>query len=312
MLLNVLPNLSKLTLHTMPISAPKRKASEITPGELYFKAFKSDGPGGPFRKLSNLFGPVEWKYQQAKFKKGSAVYDFLEDGLQKTLNGSFRLDEFAAALKAMGHTGTVKSYVDSDGALATGLIAQMTSLIAKNLAKNLGKSAKETLLARRRLTYIMGQQKTITQADALDWHEQNVNPALDDVQANELMQSLVVEKYAIPEYGDLLRSTGTMELHEAFQGRGKPNKWEWQMQPLTQEEEAAGFTRGGDVLGKLLMKVRSDILEAEERAAAEAMAGSDDDVVDVVDLFGDEASAYDNDGAEGAIIGPKPDAAAVV
>jgi hypothetical protein len=295
MLLNVLPNLSKLTLHTMPISAPKRKASEMTPGELYFKAYKS----GPFRKLSNLFGPVEWKYQQAKFQKGSAVYDFLEDGLQKTLNGSFRLDEFAAVLKAMGHDGKLESYVDSDGALATGLIAQMTSLIARN---------PESPLALKRLTYIMKLPKKITQADALDWHGKHVNPALDDEKANELMQGLLVEKYAIPEYADLLRSTGTMELHEA-KGRGKPNKWEWQMQLLTQEQEAAGFTRGGDVLGKLLMKVRSNILEAEERAAAEAMAGSDDDVDD---LFGDEDSAYENDGAESAMIGPKPDAAAVV
>lgn len=306
--MNVLPDLSKLTMHTMPISVQKRKASDMTPGEIYFKAYTS----GRYRKLSNLFGPVEWKYQQAKFKEGSEVYKFLQYGLQKTLNGSFEDEEFKVALKAMGHTGKWDSYKDSDNALATGLIAQLTSLIAKNLAANLGKSAQETFTVRKRLTYIMGLEKTITHADALKWHVENVNDPLEDEKADELMESLLVEKYAIPKYRDLLRQTGTNILHEA-KGRGKPSKWEWQEKPLDQGQKDANFTRGGDVLGKLLMKVRGNIVEAPAPAQPSEEGVSNDDEQDAIDdeeLWGKDDDVWSDFGTHVEAIGTKPDAAA--
>ena len=178
---DMLPNLSKLVV--APVAGPKRKATD----EIYFKAFRS----GEFRKLSNLFGPVEWRYQQAKFKEGSAVYNFLQEGLDKTLSNSFTREEFAERLKAMGHDGKLESYIDTDGLLATGLVAQMTSVIAKNPTSD---------LARKRLTYILGLPKKISEAEALSWHEAGVHPPLRDEKANAHMLRLLVDKYNIPQY----------------------------------------------------------------------------------------------------------------
>lgn len=226
--------------------------------EIYFKAFRP----GEFRQLSNLFGPVEWKYQQAKFKEGSEVYNFLEKGYQKTLAktlaNKFTFSEFEATLKAMGHGGKVESYVDkdSDNKLATGLIAQMTSLIAKN---------PESALARQRLKYIIG----LASDEILpkDWHEKNVNKVLTEKEANELMLRLLREKYEKnEEYKNLLLKSGKRILHEG-KGRGAPNKWEWQEKPLSSEDVAKGRTRGGDELGRLLTQVRTEIQEPSPPSA---------------------------------------------
>ena len=232
----MLPNLSKLVVK-------RRRADD----DIYFKAFRS----GEYRKLSNLFGPVEWMYQQAKFKRGSEVYLFLEEGKQKTLQGSFTRQEFAATLIAMGHSGKLESYIDVDGALATGLIAQMTSQIAK---------VPDSDLARKRLSLIMQRNSKISTSDALAWHAENVHPALNDEEANARMARLLMEKYAIPMYRELLLRSDTRVLHEG-KGRGAPNKWEWQEKPLSPDQEARGFTRGGDVLGQLLMQVRQKLQE---------------------------------------------------
>ena len=227
----MLPNLSNLNTFDMP--ATKRKA-ENDLGDIYFKAYRN----GEFRKLSNLFGPVEWMYQQAKFKKGSEVYTFLEQGKERTLQGSYTPEEFKTILNALGLDVKLKSYTDDDGALATGLIAQTTSQIAK---------APDSDLGRKRLSYILGRSVNVSKEEALAWHAQNVNPQLGDDDANALMLRLLRVKYAIPQYRELLLRSGTRVLHEG-KGRGAPNKWEWQNKPLTPQEESKGFTRGGDVL----------------------------------------------------------------
>ena len=236
------PNLSNL--NTLEISGHKRKA-ENDLSDIYFKAYRN----GEFRKLSNLFGPVEWMYQQSKFKAGSEVYNFLEQGKQRTLQGSFTPEEFKTILNALGLDVKLKSYTDDDGALATGLIAQTTSQIAK---------APDSDLGRKRLSFILGRSVNVSKDEALAWHAQNVNPELGDDDANALMLRILRVKYAIPQYRGLLLRSGTRVLHEG-KGRGAPNKWEWQNKPLTPQEEAKGFTRGGDVLGKLLMQVREEV-----------------------------------------------------
>jgi len=236
------PNLSNL--NTLEISGHKRKA-ENDLSDIYFKAYRN----GEFRKLSNLFGPVEWMYQQSKFKAGSEVYNFLEQGKQRTLQGSFTPEEFKTILNALGLDVKLKSYTDDDGALATGLIAQTTSQIAK---------APDSDLGRKRLSFILGRSVNVSKDEALAWHAQNVNPELGDDDANALMLRILRVKYAIPQYRGLLLRSGTRALHEG-KGRGAPNKWEWQNKPLTPQEEAKGFTRGGDVLGKLLMQVREEV-----------------------------------------------------
>lgn len=213
--------------------------------EYYFKAFRK----GRFRKLSNLFGPVEWKYQQAKFKESSEVHAFLEKGLQATMSDGWTREKFSDTLDRMGQAGKVDSYVDEDGSLATGLVAQMTSLIARE---------PKSPLARKRLTFIMGKSKMLSEEDAVDWHGRNVHPPLTDSQTEHLMYELLQEKYAIPEYRELLLDTGDATLHES-KGRGAPNKWEWQRKPLTPLDKEKGYTRGGDLLGTLLMRLRSEI-----------------------------------------------------
>lgn len=235
----MLPNLSYL--NTLDVSAKRKAEDDLS--DIYFKAYRK----GEYRKLSNLFGPVEWMYQQAKFKKGSEVYNFLEEGKQRALQESFTSEEFKEILNALGLNVNLKSYTDDDGALATGLIAKMTSWIAFK---------PESDLAQRRLSYIL--KRPVNKTDVMVWHAQNVNPELNHADTNALMLGLLRVKYAIPQYKELLLRSGTRVLHEG-KGRGAPNKWEWQKQPLTPEDEAKGYTRGQDILGKLLMQVRDEL-----------------------------------------------------
>ena len=239
-----LPNLAGLGPAQLG-AAPKRKWDADS--ELYFKAYRK----GPFRKLSNLFGPVEWLYQQQKFRDGSDVHAFLQRGLQREVDGTWTEAEFRQALKDMQHGGQAQSYIDEDGALATGLLAQMTSQIAREPT---------SLLARKRLTYIKQHPSLMTEQEALAWHAVYVNPPLTDEAADALMHRLLLVKYRMPRYRALLLETGTRALHEG-KGRGAPSKWEWQEKPLSEEEQRRGFTRGGDVLGRLLMRVRAEITE---------------------------------------------------
>ena len=73
----MLPNFSALRLRQVVVQtgAPeKRKRGE----EMFFKAWFTD-PGR--YHLSNLFGIVEWKHQQSKFKPESSVYNWLQNGI---------------------------------------------------------------------------------------------------------------------------------------------------------------------------------------------------------------------------------------
>ena len=208
---------------------------------IMFKAYIN----GKFRKLSNLFGPVEWKYQQTKFKPGSAVYEYLQQCLDMELNGQWDSDvggNFDTVRKELGHNGKFVSYVAPDGTPATGLLAQQTSVIARN---------PESDNARKRLTFIrrqMGEwneKRYMTKREMVEWHEANVNPAANDEKAAEDMLEFLREKYSIPDYAGLLLSTGERELHEAPPGRGgAPGLWEY---------------GGGDLLGKLLTQVRAEL-----------------------------------------------------
>lgn len=219
-----------------PRAVPRRDDSPIM-----FKAYIN----GDFRKLSNLFGPVEWKYQQTKFKPGSAVYKYLQEGLEKELNGQWQSNvggDFDTDRKALGHDGKFASYVAPDGTPATGLLAQQTSVIARNPGSD---------NARKRLTFIrreMGEwtaPRYMKTSEVAAWNAANVNAAVDNDTAEKRMLEFLREKYEIPEYARLLLSTGEREIHEAPTGRGgRPGLWEY---------------GGGDLLGKLLTQVRAEL-----------------------------------------------------
>lgn len=243
----MLPSLAHL--NPREIKKPKKRKRE---GGIYFKAYVNS----PFRKLSNLFGPVEWKFQAEKFKPGSGVREWLLQNATKEWKLE-ELQEFDEARKAMNHTGRWESYVASDGEIASGLLAKMCSVIASN------PTSKD---APKRLQYILKTQ--FDKAKAEEWAAANVNEELGDAQKKELLKNLLFEKFKIPKYRELLLKTGDIELHEA-KGQGPPNWYEYE--PLSEEQklenerlislnEPPKWKEGGDVMGTLLMQVREEIM----------------------------------------------------
>ena len=218
---------------------------------------------GPFRKLSNLFGPVEWLYQRTKFKEPSAVYKYLTRGYNMELNGEWEGEEggnFDRERIALGHKGKLKSYVAPDRQPASGLLAQHTSQIAKNLKSF--DDAKKSPEARKRLTHILrtfgewNHSRFMSPEEAFAWHKANVNLPADEKTTAKLMLIFLKEKFEIPMYADLLKRTGNRVIHERPL-RGKPNLFEYM--ELTPEQKAKGFVSGGDLLGKLLTAIRDKL-----------------------------------------------------
>jgi hypothetical protein len=94
----MLPNFSALRLRQVVVQtgAPeKRKRGE----EMFFKAWFTD-PGR--YHLSNLFGIVEWKHQQSKFKPESSVYNWLQNGIDMERCNKWTPEAFKAECKQMG------------------------------------------------------------------------------------------------------------------------------------------------------------------------------------------------------------------
>jgi predicted NAD-dependent protein-ADP-ribosyltransferase YbiA (DUF1768 family) len=84
------------------------------------------------------------------------------------------------------------------------------------------------------------------------------------------MEQLLMDKFAIPEYRELLLSTGHRDLHEA-KGRGAPNQWEYV--ELSQAQIDAHYFSGGDLLGLLMTRVRARL-----RDPGDDSDDSDDDL----------------------------------
>lgn len=248
---------------TLPSELPNMSSSNLT-GKRKEPATECDAKknppinfkasiNGPFRKLSNLYGPVEWEFQMEKFKPGSEVHEWLSAGLKKEMEGGWSLCEFEAALKGMKHGGKASSYITPDGQIASGLLAQMTSIIAKTKEKN-----PENPLARNRLAHIMGRATIVPTEEAKLWRCENIMPELKGGIGGEkwdVMLKLLQKKYDIPQYRDLLLATNDRPLHEIHQ-RGFPGDWVY-FEPNA-EQKAKGWLAGGDWLGKLLMEVRSE------------------------------------------------------
>jgi len=237
------------SLATLKISMPKRTRDEdsavVLAHEIYFKAYTPN----QYRRLSNLFGHVEWGFQMVKFKEGCAVWTFMRD------KRDWMVDEFKEMFIRLYKADKTdksgsNSYIDTkSGEIATGIIPKLLSAIAKPRGKS-------TADARKRLGVILG--KSVTEQELEDWRVENVNPELDTMAKDELMLRLLREKFALPRYKELLLQTGDAALHEQ-KGRGPPNRYEWQKKPLTDAEVEENYTRGGDVLGKLMMQVRSEV-----------------------------------------------------
>lgn len=220
----------------------KRQRTAASPeNEIYFKAFRKS----PYQRLSNLFGSTEWRFQLTKFCPTSEVARFMNANAAR----AWTFAEFEAILKELKHDGKASSYLASNGQVASGLIPKLLSIIAKPDGESVD-------LARKRLAVIL---KTPVSAKFLsDWRRQNVRPEISDAEKDALLHTLLMDKFKQTPYKELLLSTGDAQLHEA-KGRGPPNRYEWQQKPLTEEDIAKGYTRGGDALGKLMMVVRTHI-----------------------------------------------------
>ena len=209
---------------------------------IFFSAYRR----GAHRQLSNLFGKVEWAYQMHKFRTGSSVHTWLAQGLAQT----FSLNEFDRVRQSMRHPGTLASYVHGSD-FAEGLLAQLTSIIAQRPT---------ALLARQRLSYIMGDTRTMSGEEAMAWHRKNVVPELTNAEKDAILQAAIFKKFCQPKFFDLLVATGDKQLHEA-KGRGRPNRYQYH---VVTRVDAQGTTHvassGGDIMGRMLMRVRDELL----------------------------------------------------
>jgi len=230
-----------LFLPACPTDMPVRKPKDGPNGPIFFKAYRA----GEFRRLSNLFGPVEWAFQRQKFKQDTAVYDWLNKGEVWERHGLWDPEQFDEVRTAMKAPGKLESYITPEGHIASGILAKRVSAMVTNPTGD---------ASRHVLKFILGLKKLPTPTEAEEYVKSVLNPPLSD-QAKELfMEGLLMDKFKIPEYRQLLVSTGTRDLHEQSRG-GKPNEWEYYDQP--EEKAALGFSNGGDLLGRLMTRVRA-------------------------------------------------------
>lgn len=218
---------------------------------------------GQYRLLSNLFGTVEWEYQRSKFKPDCSVYRYLTDGMERAEAETWSPNpdgDFDVRRKQLGHGGQLKSYTTPGGDVASGLLAQFTSVIAKGELSALGK---------KRLKIIRELFPGTPEENAMSpevWKSTYVNAPVSEEEGNRIMHECLRRKYAIPKYRDALLSTGTKTLHER-PSRGKPSSWEYQELSEEQKQKlvAKGIEpyEGGDRLGKLMTRVRAE-LSAQE------------------------------------------------
>ena len=279
----LLPNLSGLKMDkVVPTEAGKRKREEGNDDHeiMYFKAHMQQPE---VYRLSNLFGPVEWAFQRSKFREGSAVYNFLLQGEKLVWTEEW----FAEVCKGMGFPlSTPKSYIKSEGEIATGLLATFTKVIVTNPT---GATAK------KRLKYILEymnapelQEKNDKGKFVLDaekWKKDNVLPNTTADEKVELMRTLLKQKFTADLnniYTQALLNSGDKELRE--QGRaGKGSLWEYGKL----SEPLLGVTndnpnRLSNQLGMLLMERREE-LRAEMASAVlvplEPPASNDKEIV---------------------------------
>ena len=246
-----------LFLPVVPTDMPARKPKDSPNAPIFFKAYKN----GEFRRLSNLFGPVEWAFQRQKFKPDTEIFGWLNKGELWERQGLWDSAQFDEVRKAMKHDGKLESYITPEGHIASGLLAQMTSLIVKNPAST---------DARHRIKFIRGLEKLPTVKEAEEYVASVINPPLSDDAKRLFMEQLLMDKFAIPEYRELLLSTGHRDLHEA-KGRGAPNQWEYV--ELSQAQIDAHYFSGGDLLGLLMTRVRARL-----RDPGDDSDDSDDDL----------------------------------
>ena len=92
------------------------------------------------------------------------------------------------------------------------------------------------------------------------WLLRYVEPEMLDSKRDEKMKEALTLKFKKGSiYADLLLSTGERELHENADRFGVPPVWVWRKRELSPEQKQLGYTRGGDLMGKLLCEIRDSL-----------------------------------------------------
>ena len=241
-----------------------------TPEAWNFKAWQQD-PGRYL--LSNLAGPVEWAYQRSKFRRADevsdgrpGVYEWLAEGERMERAGEWTGEEFEIASKGMGIARKQnKSYRKDDGTVLSGILAQGTKALVRAPAEGKEESAD----AMKRLGFLLGRKTRVSAEELSAWRDKYVKPDTTKEEKIALMTRLLKDKYTLgTKYADALLATGDKVLHESA-GRRAPSLWEYK--ELSEATLAAHpeYSKGGDMLGRLLM-ARRDELRREEKEVEEA------------------------------------------
>ena len=177
-----------------------------------------------YSSLSNFYGGVECDYMKDRFL----------DKEVKELLDKFEVcdkEEFIGYLKRLqpnkkDWSDRQLEYWMRDGNPIRGILCQLV-----------GTSVRDTAVGKRRLKIVK---------EMVGLKELNIKGNTTDEEKKELMLTLLRRKYSIDEYREELLSTGDAILHEKPL-RGRANNWSYK------------DGNGGDWLGELLMKVRSEL-----------------------------------------------------
>ncbi len=219
--------------------------------DIYF----SRGRKTKFQKLSNAFGPVYWLSMQKLFKKKSIVFMFLKNGLDKYEEG-FDAREFVELLTKF-KPKMKKIPMQYDGEVPSGIIASLTSSILEN--GNTGKVIMEHLT------------ETSMSRKEYEYAAKRVASNASKEERNKALYVSMRRKFEIPEYRDLLLSTGDAVLHEATSATSRSTEFPvddftylapnaYQKLVVYDGKEA---WRGGDLTGKYLMQIRDELRDEE-------------------------------------------------
>ena len=274
----------------------------VEPNTIYYSANNVEPEGNTqYKFLSNLYGVVEWGYQKKKFVKNTVVYHFLKGGLRKERNNKWTEDMFKKFRLLLEPRKEGKDSYEYRGRYASGHLAQLMSVLVTD---DQGKDTATGRLAKLQMRFdgvgidtfddwwnkieqtSFTDLKTITEKvprvsvnEYRAWHQRSIRKELSVEARNAKFLKLLREKFQKdPMFRQVLLSSGTQTLHEkpAEGFKTKANVYQY----LTPEKfrlaelklgDAAKVDRGGDLMGRLLMRVRDELRADEASCSVEAL-----------------------------------------
>ena len=274
----------------------------VEPNTIYYSANNVEPEGNTqCRLLSNLYGVVEWGYQKKKFAKNSVAHHFLRGGLKKERNGEWSGEMFKKFRLLLEPGQELKESYEYRGRYASGHLAQLMSILVTD---DKGKNTATGRLARLQMRFggvgvdtfddwwnkieQTSLENLKTSAEDVPrvpvnvyraWRQSSICDKLTKKARNKKFLRLLREKFEEdPMFQQVLLSTGTQTLHEkpaeGFKTRASvyqyltPNKFR---RAAIKLGDATKVDRGGDLMGRLLMRVRDEIRSDEASCSVEAL-----------------------------------------